>query len=157
MKMRRSIIWLLALALLIPFLRFGMLMWSPQPAVGLTQSGQLQPCPDSPNCIASYEETALGRLEPLRFTDSPEEAMKRLEQLVLEMPRTRIVTLQPGYLHAEYRSWLFRFVDDVEFLIDAESRTIHFRSASRLGYSDLGANRQRMERVRQMWTRPQEK
>lgn len=132
-------------------------MWSPQPTVGLTESGQLQPCPASPNCIASYEVTALGRLEPLRFTDSPDEAMKRLEQLVLEMPRTRIVTRQPGYLHAEYRSGLFRFVDDVEFLIDAESQTIHFRSASRLGYSDLGANRQRMERVRQMWTKPQGK
>jgi len=52
------------------------------------------------------------------------------------------------YLHVEFRSTLFRFVDDVEFVIDEPQGLIHIRSASRVGYSDLGANRKRMEKIR---------
>jgi len=52
------------------------------------------------------------------------------------------------YLHYEATSLLLRFVDDVEFLLDDETKTIHFRSASRTGYGDLGVNRKRMEQVR---------
>ena len=63
------------------------------------------------------------------------------------MPRTKIVTVDDNYLYAEFRSALFRFVDDVEFLIDPKERAIHFRSASRVGYSDLGVNRHRMEQI----------
>lgn len=64
------------------------------------------------------------------------------------MPRTRIVKEDGVYLHAEVRSFLFRFVDDLEFLIDTEQSLIHMRSASRTGYSDLGVNRRRVEHVR---------
>jgi len=64
------------------------------------------------------------------------------------MPRTRIVKEEGGYLHAEVRSFLFRFVDDIEFLIDTEQSLIHVRSASRTGHSDFGVNRRRVEHVR---------
>jgi len=59
-----------------------------------------------------------------------------------------IITEEGSYLHAETRSFLFRFVDDVEFMMDTDSRVIHVRSASRTGYSDLGVNRRRVERLR---------
>jgi uncharacterized protein (DUF1499 family) len=61
------------------------------------------------------------------------------------MPRSRLVSSRDGYLHAEFRSRLLGFVDDVEFSIDEAEQLIHFRSASRVGYSDLGVNRKRME------------
>ncbi len=155
--MRRAVVVLASLLLLFLLVRWGVSMSSTQPAVGLTESGQLRPCPSSPNCIASHEEGQLGRLDPLRFTGAPAEAMAQLEQLVRGMPRTRVVTRRPEYLHVEFRSRLFRFVDDVEFLLDANNQTIHFRSASRLGHSDLGANRQRMERIKAIWMATQEK
>ncbi len=64
------------------------------------------------------------------------------------MKRARIITAQKGYIHAEFTSFLFRFVDDVEFVLDEGSKTIHVRSASRVGYSDLGVNRKRVEAIR---------
>ena len=66
----------------------------------------------------------------------------------MQEPRITIVREEEGYMHAEARSLLFRFVDDVEFLLDADNRLIHVRSASRTGYSDLGVNRRRVERIR---------
>lgn len=74
--------------------------------------------------------------------------MRRIKTVVAEMPRAKIVILENNYLHVEFRSAFFRFVDDVEFLIDPEEQLIHFRSASRVGYSDFGVNRDRMERIR---------
>ena len=78
----------------------------------------------------------------------PDEALKRLKQVLLDEPRTTIVTEEGGHLHAETRSFLFRFIDDVEFMLDADNQVIHVRSASRTGYSDFGVNRRRVERLR---------
>jgi uncharacterized protein (DUF1499 family) len=64
------------------------------------------------------------------------------------LPRTKLVQEDDGYLHYEFTSLLLRFVDDVEFLFDDETKTIHFRSASRTGYGDFGVNRRRMEDIR---------
>jgi uncharacterized protein (DUF1499 family) len=55
---------------------------------------------------------------------------------------------QGNYLHVEMRSLMFRFVDDVEFSLAASAGLIHVRSASRVGYSDFGVNRKRVERIR---------
>ena len=87
-------------------------------------------------------------MEPIPFTGSSDEAMQHIEDLVTETPRAKIVTVEDNYLHVEFESAFFRFVDDVEFLIDPEGQLIHFRSASRVGYSDLGVNRRRMEQIR---------
>ena len=69
-------------------------------------------------------------------------------QVLRDHPRTRIVQEEPGYLKAECRSRVFRFVDDVEILFDDGAKQIHFRSASRLGRKDFGVNRERMETIR---------
>ena len=68
--------------------------------------------------------------------------------MVRSLPRTKLVEEDESYLHYEFTSLMLRFVDDVEFVFDDESKTIHFRSASRTGYGDLGVNRSRMEQVR---------
>lgn len=72
-----------------------------------------------------------------------------MKSIILSEPRTRIVEEQPGYLHAVFTSLVFRFQDDVEILRDADAQVLHVRSASRVGHSDLGVNRKRVERLRQ--------
>jgi uncharacterized protein (DUF1499 family) len=78
------------------------------------------------------------------------EAANALKDAVLSLPRTKLVEADETYLHFECTSLLLRFVDDVEFLFDDETKTIHFRSASRIGYGDLGVNRRRMEDIRKL-------
>jgi uncharacterized protein (DUF1499 family) len=110
--------------------------------------GQLAPCSRYPNCVSSQAEDEGHRAPPLAFADNPERAWERLKEVLAEFPRTRVVEEGDGYLHAECTTLLFRFVDDVEFLLDREAKVIHFRSASRIGAGDLGANRRRMEAIR---------
>ncbi len=86
-------------------------------------------------------------MAPVPFTDSPASAMARAKAAVLAESRTQIVSEEPGWLKAECKSFLFRFVDDVELVVDAEARVFRFRSASRVGQSDLGVNRRRMARI----------
>jgi uncharacterized protein (DUF1499 family) len=80
------------------------------------------------------------------FRGTAEAAQRMASEALLAEPRTRIVLEAPGYLRAESRSRLFRFVDDVEVVVDGPARVIRFRSASRVGRSDMGVNRMRMER-----------
>jgi uncharacterized protein (DUF1499 family) len=113
------------------------------------RDGKLAPCPGSPNCVCSQAEDAAHHVEPLGFEGEPEEAFARLKEVLASWPRTRIVTATDRYVHAECRSLLFRFVDDVEFLLDGPGRVIHVRSASRAGRSDFGVNRRRVEAIRE--------
>lgn len=115
------------------------------------RDGGLAPCPDSPNCVSSRSTDAEHAVEPLRFSGPASEAMAALASVIARMKRARIVTRTDSYVHAEFTSALFRFVDDAEFLLDHEASTIHVRSASRVGSSDLGANRKRIEAISQAW------
>ena len=120
---------------------------APEP---VRQLPRLAPCPNSPNCVSTLADVtdAEHAIAPILYTGSAAAAKARLLQVVTAMPRTKLITDDGDYLHWEFRSLLFRFVDDVEFQIDDAAKTIHFRSASRLGQGDLGANRTRMEDVR---------
>jgi uncharacterized protein (DUF1499 family) len=115
--------------------------------------GKIEPCPDSPNCVSSQSAEPRHRIDPIAFTGSPAEARQKLLEAVGSLPGTRVVTDSGGYLHVEFTSAVFRFVDDVEFLIDRETHLIQVRSASRVGYWDLGANRKRVELIRGLFTR----
>ncbi len=110
--------------------------------------GRLAACPDSPNCVCTQTDDETHRLEPLRYTGSGERAMERLKAILATQPRTRTATQTENYLHIECTSLIFRFVDDVEFLVEDSTKTIHFRSASRAGFGDFGVNRRRMEAIR---------
>ena len=111
----------------------------------------LIPCPDKPNCVSSLASAASDprhALAPMRFGGNPSEAWDKLRQTLSAMPRTRVVEDTGDYLHAEATSLVFRFVDDLECLIDHANGVIHVRSASRAGYSDFGVNRRRVEQLR---------
>jgi uncharacterized protein (DUF1499 family) len=105
-------------------------------------------CPSSPNCVSTQAHDPGHAIAPFRYGKSRAEAKEALKDAIRSMPRTKLVEEDETYLHYEVTSLLFRFVDDVEFLFDDDTKTIHFRSASRTGYGDLGVNRTRMEQVR---------
>jgi uncharacterized protein (DUF1499 family) len=113
-------------------------------------SKQLPSCPSSPNCVSTQAQDEGHAIEPIRYRKSRAEAKEALKEVIRSMPRTKLVEEDETYLHYEATSLLLRFVDDVEFLLDDETKTIHFRSASRTGYGDLGVNRKRMEQVRSL-------
>ncbi|MDK9706569.1 MAG: DUF1499 domain-containing protein [Desulforhopalus sp.] len=113
------------------------------------RNGQFKECPGSPNCVSSQAADEAHRITPLLFTDTAEQALARLRKTLAGRPDTTIIAEDPGYLRVEFRTTLF--VDDGEFFVDPEQRQIHVRSASRLGYSDLGKNRSRMEEVRRQF------
>ena len=116
-------------------------------------NGKLAPCPDSPNCVSSQAEDEKHRVEPLRYESSRAEAKAKLLDVIRSMKRARIVVEEDDYIHAEFKSALWRFIDDVEFYLVHESKIIHVRSASRVGRSDLGGNRKRIERIRKQFSK----
>ncbi len=114
-----------------------------------TSLGQFAACPDSPNCVSTQATDEKHAIDPIPFPGTKAEAKKRLLTIIHSLPRTRVVEDKPDYLHVEFTSRILRFIDDTEFFLGVTDRMIHFRSASRLGHSDLGANRQRMETIRE--------
>ncbi|WP_075083577.1 DUF1499 domain-containing protein [Mariniblastus fucicola] len=110
--------------------------------------GKLAAVPDSPNCVSSMTDQEPFFMEPIDVTgvDQPLEKLK--QKIAAEIPRSELITEDGNYLHFEVKSLVFRFVDDTEFLLDEAEEVIHFRSASRVGYSDMGANRKRVEKIR---------
>jgi uncharacterized protein (DUF1499 family) len=116
--------------------------------LGVT-NGSLATCPASPNCVSSQSQDSKHRLEPLSYAGSAAEAMQQLQAIIAALPRTEIIEATDDYLYVEFTSALMGFVDDVEFYIDSDANLIQVRSASRLGESDLGVNRKRIEAIRQ--------
>ena len=111
---------------------------------------ELHPCPSSPNCVSTQATDERHAIVPFRYRKARAEAKEALKAVVAGLPRVKLVKEDEAYLHYEFTSLLLRFVDDVEFLFDEATKTLHFRSASRTGYSDLGVNRQRMEQIRSL-------
>ena len=117
--------------------------------LGVQANGELRECPDSPNCLCSFETRATHSIEPIRYDmDDDEKAFDILMSTVQNMNGAELVEQQADYFHAEFTTPLMKFVDDVEFLQDHENRQFHVRSASRVGHSDLGANKARLEKIR---------
>ena len=112
------------------------------------QEGKLKPCSGRPNCISSQSQGRKHYEPPLTYDGLLGPANKALENAIGSMPGSRIVTYGYNYIHAEFSSDWFGFVDDVEFYFDELHKTIHLRSASRAGYSDFGVNRRRMKEIR---------
>ena len=112
--------------------------------------GKLSPCPNTPNCVSSQSSDLdkQHKIDPLTYRSTSTEAMLNLKSVIQSMERTKIITETSDYLYAEFTSGLMGFVDDVEFYLDPNANIIHVRSASRLGQSDLGVNRKRVEAIR---------
>jgi uncharacterized protein (DUF1499 family) len=106
------------------------------------REGRLSPCPESPNCVSSFESDEEHSIAALDAT------LAQIQQVVLALDEANIVEQSSNYMYVEFTSRLMGYVDDVEFLYDSTGNQTHVRSASRLGYSDLGANRKRIEAIR---------
>lgn len=111
---------------------------------------RLADCPSKPNCVSSQAADADHAVAPLRYQGEKKAAFKRLKKIVASLERSTIVAESDNYLHIEFKSAIMGFVDDVEFYFPKE-KVIHVRSASRLGYSDLGVNRKRVGQIRKLF------
>jgi uncharacterized protein (DUF1499 family) len=151
----------MVIKILLPMLCFAVLIGctgTPPTNIGVKE-GKLAACPSSPNCVSSQSqaEDKEHYIQPLHYAGSRDEAKAALISVIESMKRARIITVRDDYVYAEFTSRIFRFVDDVEFYFDDATKTIHVRSASRLGHSDLGVNRKRIETIRLLFDRQMEK
>jgi len=115
--------------------------------IGVSDAG-IAPCQSSPNCVSSNAHDNTHQVAPLQIAVTPAEAWQAVRKIISETPRTRIARETADYLHAECRSTMFGFVDDLELHLRPTEGIIAVRSASRLGYSDFSVNRRRIERLR---------
>ena len=116
-------------------------------ATGLN-NGQLSPCPESPNCVVSQNGDEDHSIAAIPYTSDRATAKETLLKVLSVVPRTEIVEQTNNYIHAESTSRIFKFVDDAEFYFPKDEKVIEVRSASRVGESDLGVNRRRIEQIR---------
>lgn len=135
----------------------GLLAGSLPKRLGVT-NGRLSPPSQTPNSVSSqadlypgHAQQAYAAMAPMRFQGDGGAAMQKLAAILRTMPRTTVVTEQADYIHTESRTPVLNFTDDLEFWVDRPAGLIHFRSASRLGRKDFGANRTRMEEIRRLF------
>lgn len=115
------------------------------------ENGELTQCPKTPNCVHSQAKDKQHFIEPILTTGTSLEVKHHILKILNELKEAKIIVAEDNYIRAEFTSTVFRFVDDVEFYFSntkSNEVTIHVRSASRVGYSDLGANRKRIEQIR---------
>ncbi len=117
--------------------------------LGIT-NGKLLGCPPSPNCVSSQSDD-FHQIEPLHYTTDRGTALDKLTAVIKSLPNTEIITTKDDYIYSEFTSAFMGYVDDVEFYAPIDRKTIEVRSASRLGESDLGVNRQRIETIRALF------
>ena len=103
---------------------------------------KLAPCPNSPNCVSSFDTNAPHLIKPIKAD------LEKIERTLASLNNANIVDRSDNYIRAEFSSRFMGYVDDVEFLYDELENISHVRSASRVGYTDLGANRRRVEKIR---------
>lgn len=111
----------------------------------------LKPCPSSPNCVCTYEKKARKSAPTLPFKGTLDESRAELIKLIATLEGAVLVQENATYLHFEFHTAIGHFIDDVEFYFDELNKVIHYRSASREGYGDFGANKRRMKGIVKMW------
>ncbi len=112
------------------------------------QNGRLRPCPESPNCVSSDGASGDAQVAPLQAGPRAGEAFTAMRAVLMGREDCEIVAESATYLHATARTGFFGFIDDVELHLDVDAATLHIRSASRVGRSDLGANARRVAELR---------
>lgn len=111
-------------------------------AKGLNE-GKLAPCKSKPNCVSSFDKRDSYYMSSLDLRMSESEIIDKIIILLKERTDVEVITVEEGYIHAVFTTNLMKFKDDVEFLV--KKNTVHFRSESRVGYSDWGVNKKRIE------------
>jgi uncharacterized protein (DUF1499 family) len=135
--------------------QLGLLKGTPPTDLGMHE-GRLKPPSKTPNSVTSqaslypdHPQRSYADIAPLPANGEPEAALDRIASIVEAMDGAKIVKKEPGYLYAQFTTRLMKYVDDAEFWFDPAAGVIQVRSASRLGSSDLGVNRKRIEFIRQ--------
>jgi len=149
--MTRSMNWLIVIPFVFALVIIGVAFGPKgQPQVG-SVDGRLRTCPESPNCVCSEAgEREMASIAPLSFAGSAGAAWTKAKEAIVAAGG-EIQLADDGYLWATFTTRWMRFVDDVELRMDAEHQVIQIRSASRVGYSDMGVNRERVERLRALF------
>ncbi|MBU1172582.1 MAG: DUF1499 domain-containing protein [Proteobacteria bacterium] len=114
------------------------------------KAGLLVPCPGKPNCVVTNEADQKHYIPPIPYSCDQDVAFGILKDILVGMERTEIIEETPIYIRLEFKTKTFGFVDDVEFYFPSEP-VIYMRSASRVGLSDLGVNRKRLEKIRSLF------
>jgi uncharacterized protein (DUF1499 family) len=129
----------------------GWMVWrNSYPLVIGAKDGNLRRCPDSPNCVCSESTDVEHHIDAFPIFENGATSLNLLKDIIKRMPRTDVIESTPSYLYVVFHSSLFHFKDDVEFLVN--DQRIEVRSASRVGYGDMGVNRKRIEAIRQLYT-----
>lgn len=115
----------------------------------LTEKKQLPPCKNTPNCVSSQANDQMHYIAPFKISGDAKTAWEELRKLIAGHDRIMITHESKTSLHAEATSLVLQFVDDIDAILDEEAGLIHIRSASRVGHSDFGVNRKRIETFRQ--------
>ena len=115
------------------------------------KEGLLAPLPDSPNAVSSQTDQVDKRVEPFPYSGNLEQTKALIKKAASDFGGAQILVEKPDYLHLVFTVPFIPFKDDVEFFFSEMERVVHYRSASRLGYSDLGVNRKRYERLRSLY------
>lgn len=120
--------------------------------LGVSTEGKLKEVPKSPNCISSQADVDDEKhyMPAWSFEDLESSKVKVLKS-INDFGKTEIKTNSEDYIHAVFITGFWRYKDDVEFYFDRDKKLIHFRSASRIGHSDMGVNRERMEKLKLMY------
>lgn len=121
---------------------------APVPGELGAREGRLAPCPSSPNCVSTQAPDEVHGTDPFLLALPPEQAWSRVREAVETLDGAAVVQQTDDYLHAECTTPLMRYVDDLELLLLPEQGRIAVRSASRVGWSDIGANRERIWQLR---------
>ena len=113
--------------------------------------GRLYPCPKAPRCVSTRAKDIKHKMEPIKFNESLTNAKEKIIKIIDSLERSKIIANKDNYIHAEFRTATFKFVDDTEFLFDDDKKIIHFRSGARWGGKDWGVNRKRMENITKLF------
>lgn len=120
------------------------------PTLGV-ENGKLLPCPITPNCVNSQLNNNEHFITPIISNATQLQTKEKIIQILNNANNVEIIEVNNSYIRAEFVSSIFRFVDDVEFYFptaDDKKVIVHIRSASRVGRSDFGVNRERIEKIR---------
>lgn len=120
------------------------------PALGV-ENGQLKPLSKKPNCVSTQAEDAEKRVPTLPFKGDAAATMTAIKAAIASYGGATIKEESATYLYAVFTTAKMKYNDDVEFWLDTDANEVHFRSASRAGYSDMGLNRQRFEKLAELY------
>jgi uncharacterized protein (DUF1499 family) len=144
-KIAKGFLWNLTLTILLTLILPGFILAAS--TLGIN-NGHLSACPASNNCVVSQNADDKHAIDAIAYHVDRNAAKETLLKVLTVVPRTQVIEQTDNYIHALSKSRIFQFIDDVEFYFPADESVIHVRSASRVGESDLGVNRRRIEQIR---------